>query len=163
MTAPETPPTGYRACVGIVLINHEGLVFTGQRHDTPDAWQMPQGGIDAGESVERAALRELREETGTDKANVLARTNGWMTYDLPVEIAKKRWRGRFRGQAQIWVAMRFVGQDTDIDLAAQGKHAEFSVWRWSAPDRVARDIVAFKRPVYREVLAAFAPYLSPVS
>lgn len=159
MTASDTPPEGYRPCVGIVLINRDGLVFTGQRYDTPDAWQMPQGGIDAGESVESAAYRELREETGTDKAEVLSRTQNWMTYDLPVKIAKKRWRGRFRGQAQIWVAMRFVGMDAEIDIAAHGKHAEFSTWRWSPPERVAQDIVAFKRPIYQQVLAAFEPYL----
>lgn len=160
MTSVGEPPAGYRPCVGIVLINRHGHIFTGQRRDTPSAWQMPQGGIDPGESVRDAVFRELKEETGTDKAKIIAKTPDWLTYELPAKIANKRWGGRFHGQAQIWAAMRFMGEDADIDIEAHGKHAEFSIWRWSTPESVARDIVDFKREIYREVLALFAPYLS---
>jgi len=142
-----------------MLIDRRGWIFTGQRKDTPGAWQMPQGGIDKGEDVRQAALRELTEETGTDKATIIAEAPDWLTYDLPPKIAKKIWGGRFRGQAQKWVAMRFIGEDTDIDVTADGKHAEFSVWRWSTPDSVLTGIIDFKRPLYRQVLEAFAPIL----
>lgn len=160
MTDVGGPPAGYRPCVGIVLIDHRGMIFTGLRKDTPGAWQMPQGGIDPGESVRQAALRELKEETGTDKAELMAETSDWLTYDLPPKIAKKIWRGRFQGQAQKWVAMRFIGEDADIDITADGKHAEFSVWRWSAPEDVLSGIVDFKRRLYTDVLTEFAPLLN---
>ena len=115
---------------------------------------MPQGGIDDGETPTQAARRELEEEVGTDKADVLRESGQWLAYDLPPALAKSLWKGRFRGQAQKWVAMRFTGHDIDIDIATQ--HPEFRAWRW-APARELPDlIVPFKRDVYRAVLAEFA-------
>ena len=149
------PPAGYRANVGIVLVNPAGEVFVGRRRDTPDAWQMPQGGIDAGETVRAAATRELSEEAGTDKAEPVAETQDWLTYDLPRSLTWRLWGGRYKGQAQKWVLMRFTGTDADIDLFRH-KPPEFDAWRWVSASKLLTSIVAFKRPVYEQVLAAFA-------
>lgn len=146
----------YRPCVGIVLLNDEGQVFVGRRSDTEgENWQMPQGGIDAGESPREAAIRELREEVGTDAAEILAETPDWLTYDLPRELVGKVWRGRWRGQKQKWVAMRFLGADADIRLDAHER--EFDAWRWVDIETLPALIVAFKRPVYEAVVRAFRP------
>lgn len=143
----------YRACVGVALLNREGLVFVGRRIDTPgDAWQMPQGGIDAGESPREAAFRELREEVGTDRAELLAESRHWYSYDLPPEIAR---RMRVRGQRQRWFALRFTGDNREIDLAAHGDHAEFSDWRWVELERLPDLVVPFKRAVYEQVVREF--------
>lgn len=149
----------YRPCVGIVLANAEGLVFAGQRIDTPGAWQMPQGGIDAGESPETAALRELGEETGVspDLARIEARTADWLTYDLPPHLLGRVWGGRFRGQKQLWFLMRYSGQAADIRLDAG--HAEFSTWAWMTPEAIIDAIVPFKREIYRQVFAELGPRL----
>jgi putative (di)nucleoside polyphosphate hydrolase len=157
----EAVPPGYRPNVGVVLIDCRGLVFGGQRSDQPEpAWQMPQGGIDPGESVETAALRELEEETGVAPHLVerLAVGDAWLVYDLPPDLAKRMWRGRYRGQAQKWVALRFLGTDDDVDLARH--HREFSDWRWVTPAALVAGIVPFKRAIYREVLREFAPFLT---
>ena len=154
MTAGDAPHAGYRHCVGLVLVNPSGLVFAGHRINGPgDAWQMPQGGIDPGETPVQAALRELNEETGTDKVVVLAESTRWLRYDFPAEWQKKFWGGRFRGQTQKWFVMRFTGGDDDIDIHAED--AEFDAWIWMGLDELARQIVDFKRGVYREVLAEF--------
>ena len=156
MTDTETaePPAGYRLCVGIMLLNAQGLVFVGQRGDASgDAWQMPQGGIDRGESVVAAGLREMREEIGTDRAELLAESRVWRSYDLPEPLARRLWRGRYRGQTQRWLAFRFTGDDSDI--AIDGKHPEFRAWRWLAPADLPRLIVPFKRHVYVSVVAEF--------
>jgi putative (di)nucleoside polyphosphate hydrolase len=152
----------YRPGVGVLLLNEEGRVFVGRRIDMPAgvaAWQMPQGGIDPGETARAAALRELNEEVGTDQAEILAETRGWLCYDLPPEIAGTSWRGRYRGQRQKWFAMRFLGEDADIDPAAT-EHPEFDAWQWVAPDRLPELIVPFKRPLYLAVLSEFRQYLS---
>ena len=152
----------YRPCVGVMLVNAQGEVFVGQRIDNPGpAWQMPQGGIDPGESVETAALRELGEETGIapDLVRVEAESPDWVTYDLPHELVPKIWGGRFRGQKQKWVLMRFLGTDDQVNIATE--HPEFSAWRWIAPADLPGVIVPFKRQVYEEVLAQFAGALRP--
>jgi putative (di)nucleoside polyphosphate hydrolase len=160
--SPERP-AGYRPNVGIMLIAPDRRVWIGQRHDRdPGAeqsgWQMPQGGIDKGESPVEAALRELEEEVGTDKAEVLRESREWFAYDLPRELAQSLWRGRFRGQAQKWVAMHFTGDDSDIDIAT--KHPEFRAWRWARASELPGLIVPFKRDVYRAVLTEFADLLA---
>jgi len=119
---------------------------------------MPQGGIDPGEEPAVTALRELREEIGTDKATILAESPEWLRYDLPESLRKKLWRGRFRGQRQKWFALRFDGDDSDIDIATS--HPEFSTWRWEQPSRVPELIVPFKRELYRDVFSLFAPVLA---
>ena len=145
----------YRACVGVVLVNAQGLVFTGERADTPGAWQMPQGGIDKGETPEIAALRELEEETGLPPSlvTVEAETDDWIRYDLPDHLIGKVWKGKYRGQEQKWVLLRFQGQDSDIDITKH--HKEFGRWRWSTSKEVVENIVPFKRAVYDSVVAAF--------
>ena len=146
----------YRPCVGVMLVNPAGHVFVGQRLDSElDAWQMPQGGIDPGESVQEAALRELWEETGLEASSVriVAETEDWLKYELPHDLVPKLWKGRFRGQEQKWVLMRFTGHDTEVNIAKNDR--EFSEWRWMPPGDLLDNIVPFKRGVYAGVLAAF--------
>lgn len=159
MLATASPLPGYRRNVGIMLLNSQNWIFVGQRRDMPSAaWQMPQGGIDKGESPRQAALRELEEEAGTDKATILAESAGWLTYDLPEELRQKLWRGRWRGQSQKWFVMRFTGQDDDININT--KHPEFSHWQWAPADRIVDMIVPFKRDLYQAVLGEFAELLA---
>nr|WP_111299637.1 RNA pyrophosphohydrolase [Paracoccus saliphilus] len=150
----------YRPCAGVVLMNRAGLVFAGQRIDMPGAWQMPQGGIDGDESPRKAALRELVEETGvsTDLVEVVAETPGWVYYDLPPELLGKIWKGRFGGQRQKWLLLRFLGEDGDIRIETE--HPEFDRWQWMPADALLENIVPFKRAVYAEVLDAFREHLS---
>jgi putative (di)nucleoside polyphosphate hydrolase len=144
----------YRSGVGILLLNGNNRAFVGQRIDNnSDAWQMPQGGIDPGETPHHAALRELKEEIGSNHAEILAESERWFEYDLPAELRGRVWRGRYRGQRQKWFAMRFLGEDREIDIATE--HAEFSAWKWVLPADLPRLIVPFKRQLYREVLAEF--------
>ncbi len=147
----------YRRGVGVMLLDRRNLVFVGRRIDTPGAWQMPQGGIDEGETPRHAALRELAEETGIDKAEFLAETAGWLRYELPPELYDTVWGGGYRGQEQKWFAMRFLGSDSDIDLATH--HPEFDAWKWLPAADLPRLIVPFKRPLYEAVLREFAPLL----
>ena len=149
----------YRPCAGIMLANTEGQVFVGQRIDKApegDAWQMPQGGIDKGETAREAALRELTEETGIapDLVDIIAESSTEHYYDLPPELLGKVWGGKYRGQRQSWFLMRFKGQDSDIDIATS--HAEFSKWQWVSPDRLPELIVPFKKRLYEALVAEFA-------
>ena len=152
----------YRQCVGIMLINEGGLVLVARRADMPatSAWQMPQGGIDWQETPREAAMRELEEEIGTRKAEVVAESRGWLTYDFPPEVAGRVWGGRFRGQRQKWFLMRFTGCDGDIYLASE--HPEFDAWRWVEPEQLPALIVAFKRQLYIDVLSEFRAYCGTV-
>ncbi|MDX2142683.1 MAG: RNA pyrophosphohydrolase [Rhodospirillaceae bacterium] len=155
-------PRPYRRGVGIALINGKGLVFVGQRLDSAEpAWQMPQGGIDEGEAPRTAALRELHEEVGTDKAEIVAQTPDWIRYDLPPEIAAKMWKGRYRGQEQMWFLMRFTGRDADIDIKT--KHPEFSAWKWLPFAQLPEVIVGFKRPIYEAVVKAFSGRVAEIA
>jgi len=146
----------YRLGVGAVLLNTRGLVLVAKRIDTPgEAWQMPQGGIDKDENPERAVMRELKEEVGTDNAEIIAASDGWLHYDLPKKLRRTLWKGRFRGQKQKWYAMRYLGTDDEIDLQAD-KHPEFSHWRWVALDQVVDLIVPFKRDLYQQIVTEFS-------
>ncbi|MGJ8545944.1 MAG: RNA pyrophosphohydrolase [Sulfitobacter sp.] len=160
MTPQEIAKLPYRPCVGVMLINAKGEVFVGQRNDRyKDAWQMPQGGVDAGEQAEAAALRELWEETGVapDLVEIVAQTEGWLPYDLPHDLVPQIWKGRYRGQEQKWFLLKFLGSDDQVNIATE--HPEFSQWRWMAADQLVENIVPFKREVYQAVLESFKEYL----
>ncbi|MGO4706109.1 RNA pyrophosphohydrolase [Microvirga sp. 2MCAF38] len=156
----------YRSCVGVMLLNKEGLVFVGRRRSEggPEhvadgyAWQMPQGGIDPGESPYDAALREMYEETSVRSARLLAEAPDWYTYDLPSMVAGRAWRGRYRGQTQKWFAFRFEGDESEINILQPGgghHKPEFDEWRWEEMARLPELIIPFKRQVYESVVSAF--------
>jgi putative (di)nucleoside polyphosphate hydrolase len=150
----------YRANVGAVLFNAEGRVFVARRADLPNAeaapggWQLPQGGIDEGEDPRGAVLRELAEEIGTDRAEIIGEHPGWLSYDLPPDLLGVALRGRFRGQRQRWFALRFLGGDADIRLDAD-PHPEFDAWRWAALAELPLLAVPFKRDIYLVLAESF--------
>ncbi len=150
-------PQGYRPCVGILLLNTGGGIFVGERIDTPGAWQMPQGGINDGETAENAGVRELGEETGINMFSFLAISTTWRCYEVPTELSRKAWQGKYRGQAQLWLALHFNGENKDIKLPTQ--EAEFRDWKWTDPITLLNEIVDFKRTVYCDVLEEFASFI----
>lgn len=154
----------YRPCAGIMLANTGGQIFVGKRMDAqqsayPDAWQMPQGGIDDGEDSETAAFRELEEETGisANQAQIIVRSKDQYLYDLPDELLGKIWKGKYRGQRQSWFLMRFTGEDRHVNIATD--HPEFSDWKWADPADLPDMIVPFKKDLYRAILEEFGPLI----
>jgi putative (di)nucleoside polyphosphate hydrolase len=164
----ERPPLDlpYRPCVGIMLINRQGLVWVGRRrpkwagYASAPIWQMPQGGITSGESERAAALRELQEETGVESVELLAEAPGWLSYDLPSDLLGIALKGRYRGQRQKWFAMRFTGRKSEIDIAARGGHkAEFDAWRWATAGELPQLTAPFKRQLYCDVVREFGAFV----
>jgi putative (di)nucleoside polyphosphate hydrolase len=162
---PAIEDLPYRPCVGVALFNRQGLVWVGSRSDA-DAegegkgswWQMPQGGLDKDEDPKAAAYRELFEETSIRSVSLLREAPGWFRYDLPLKLVATSWGGRYRGQKQKWFALRFEGDESEIDVVnpGGGKHKpEFSEWRWERLERLPDLIVPFKRKVYEDVASAF--------
>jgi len=156
MVTKDLDALPYRRGVGIVIFNDAGQVFVAQRIDNPGpAWQMPQGGIDAGETPLDAAWRELHEETGIKSASLIGESDDWLRYELPHDLVPKIWNGRYRGQEQKWFAFRFLGPASEIDIG--GPHAEFSAWKWARLEEIPDLIVDFKRGLYRRIVTEFAP------
>ena len=157
----------YRPCVGIMALNASRRVWIGRRFDAPQEpegpgtwWQMPQGGIDAGENAQEAALRELVEETGMRSVTLLAESPGWYSYDLPEPLRPRAWGGRYRGQRQKWFAVRFWGPEGEIAIERAGHAIEFDAWRWAEASELVALVVPFKRAVYTQVLRDFAYLLA---
>lgn len=155
----------YRRCVGIMLFNDQKKVWIGRRipsragDQSQSFWQMPQGGIDDGETPEDAAMRELAEETGTANCTIIAESQDWLSYDLPPELLGVGLKGRYRGQTQKWFAMRFLGRDDEFDIGAGENHeAEFGAWRWADIGELLDLIVPFKRDVYRQLVKEFSRF-----
>jgi putative (di)nucleoside polyphosphate hydrolase len=155
----------YRPCVGIMLINRDGLVWVGRRlpkwigDRSRHIWQMPQGGISAGEDALAAALRELEEETAVRSVEIVAEAPDWLSYDLPAELLGVALKGRYRGQRQKWFVMRFLGEEREIDISPRNGHkAEFDAWRWAKMTELPDLIIPFKRQVYCDLVSMFARY-----
>jgi len=161
----ERDPLQYRPCVGAMMVNHQGRAFVGKRIDNKegDFWQMPQGGVDPGEDLQAALLREVTEETGVTArhVDVVTRLEHELFYDLPAELQGKLWGGRYRGQRQTWFLLRFTGTEADIRLDAWD-HPEFCEWKWVDPDLLPELIVPFKREVYRTIVDGFRDSISPI-
>jgi putative (di)nucleoside polyphosphate hydrolase len=151
----------YRPCVGMMILNATNHVFVAKRIDTlAEAWQMPQGGIDEGEDPCTAVLREMEEEIGTSKAEILGESHEWLSYDLPEHLVPQLWSGKYRGQKQKWFCLRFTGSDSDINIAT--KHPEFSEWKWVLPAQVPELIVPFKRELYQAIVEEFSSLFSSI-
>jgi putative (di)nucleoside polyphosphate hydrolase len=166
---PRFEDLPYRPCVGLAVFNRAGRVFIGRRIDGPEhtdathVWQMPQGGIDAGEEPYPAALRELAEETNIRSVERLGEIPDWIIYDIPREIAGQAWKGKYRGQTQKWFALRFTGDDSEIDIAhpVGGHEPEFIEWRWERLEKLPELVVPFKRQSYERVVQEFARFAPP--
>ena len=165
MTRPHDLP--YRPCVGTLVLNRAGRVFVGRRTEGPEhvdmvhAWQMPQGGVDPGEDPWPAALRELYEETNVRSVERLGEIAEWLTYDLPPDLVGQAWKGKYRGQKQKWYALRFTGDDSEIDVLAPGggaHPAEFIAWKWEPMANLPDLVVPFKKPIYERVMKEFAAF-----
>lgn len=156
----------YRPNVGAVLFARDGRVLIARRADVPNAegpaagWQLPQGGMDDGEDPRVAVMRELAEEIGTDRAEIIGEHPDWLTYDLPPELVGVAWKGRWRGQTQKWFALRFTGRDADIRLDTD-PHPEFDAWRWALLAELPGLAVGFKRPIYEVLARDFARFAAP--
>lgn len=149
----------YREGVGMMVVNHENKVLVGRRIDNDtEAWQMPQGGIERGENPRTAALRELLEEVGTNKVEIIAETNEWLYYDLPPQFSNKLWNGRYAGQMQKWFLMRFLGEDSDININTA--HPEFAEWSWNDVVTLPDLIVDFKKDLYTRVVKEFSSHFA---
>jgi putative (di)nucleoside polyphosphate hydrolase len=163
---PRFEDLPYRPCAGLCVLNRDGRVFIGRRIDGPEhvdavhAWQMPQGGVDAGEDPWPAALRELHEETNIRSVAKLGEIDEWLCYDIPRDLVGQAWKGRYRGQCQKWYALRFTGSEREIDIAhpAGGHKPEFAEWRWEPMRNLPGLIIPFKRPVYERVVKEFAKF-----
>lgn len=160
-----SPDLPYRPCVGTMVLNRDGRVFIGQRSGGPEhvdlahAWQMPQGGIDPGEDPWATALRELFEETNIRSVARLGEIDEWLSYDIPRELIGHAWSGKYRGQRQKWYALRFIGEESEIDITCPAGHKpEFASWRWEVMHNVPSLVVPFKRPVYERVVREFARF-----
>ena len=145
----------YRRCVGIMIINKEKKILVGKRIDHPSGfWQMPQGGIDENENPEEAVRREMMEEIGTNKAELIKVSSQWINYNIPLETLKTLpWGNKYIGQSQKWFVFKFTGQDSDINVDT--KNPEFSIWKWAKIDSIIDNIVPFKRDVYSKILEEF--------
>jgi putative (di)nucleoside polyphosphate hydrolase len=169
MTEYDSLP--YRPCAGLTVINREGLVFIGRRKSGPEhidethVWQMPQGGIDEGEEPYKAALRELYEETSIKSVEKLGEVADWIPYDIPRNIVGAAWKGKYRGQKQKWYALRFTGDESEIDILnpGGGHEPEFIAWRWEKIERLPELVVPFKRPAYEQIVREFARFTNPSS
>ncbi|MDR3535029.1 MAG: RNA pyrophosphohydrolase [Acetobacteraceae bacterium] len=163
MTSRAATDLPYRPNVGAVLFNRQGLIFVARRADLPNAegpaggWQLPQGGIDADEDPRIAVLRELEEEVGTARAEIIGEHPDWLTYDLPPHLLGVALHGRYRGQRQRWFALRFLGEDSDIRLDLD-PHPEFDAWRWAPLGELPALAVGFKRPIYDVLAVSFARF-----
>ena len=148
----------YRPSVGLMILNSKFEIFVGRRIDSKsEAWQMPQGGIDEGETPEKAAIREMKEEVGTDNAKIISKTKQWYKYDLPNYLISKLWNGRYRGQRQKWFLLQFLGEDNEININYE--NAEFTDWKWVKIEELTNIIVPFKKNLYISVIEEFRDIL----
>jgi putative (di)nucleoside polyphosphate hydrolase len=153
----DKPDHLYRSGVGIVVLNKDKKIFVGKRIDNnTDAWQMPQGGIDAGEDENKAMYRELKEETNISNIKLITKSSGYFYYNLPYNLQKKFWGGKYLGQKQKWYLVEYLGEDSDININTE--HPEFSEWKWVTKDQINNIIVSFKKELYRDIIKEFENY-----